>query len=287
MSPADGFSKTWTYFEDRWHEGNVPVMGPRTHASWLCSIVFDGARYFEGVTPDLDLHCARVNESAVKLYLKPLVSTDTWIKLAHEGIAKFDKDSALYIRPMYWAEKEGPWVQAHDPESTRWCLAIYEAPMRKPGGFSVTLSPFRRPTIETMPVDAKAGCLYPNNARALFDVHARGFENAIVLDMLGNVAELATSNIFMARDGVVYTPIANGTFLAGITRQRVIGLLRANGVTVVEQTLKYSDFESADEIFSTGNYSKVAPVTRIDARSIPIGPFYTKARELYWAFAHA
>ena len=138
-----------------------------------------------------------------------------------------------------------------------------------------------------MPVDAKAGCLYPNNARALFDVHARGFENAIVLDMLGNVAELATSNIFMARDGVVYTPIANGTFLAGITRQRVIGLLRANGVTVVEQTLKYSDFESADEIFSTGNYSKVAPVTRIDARSIPIGPFYTKARELYWAFAHA
>ena len=262
-------------------------MGPRTHASWLCSMVFDGARYFEGVTPDLDLHCARVNESAVKLYLKPLVSTDTWIKLAHEGIAKFDKDSALYIRPMYWAEKEGPWVQAHDPESTRWCLAIYEAPMRKPGGFSVTLSPFRRPTIETMPVDAKAGCLYPNNARALFDVHARGFENAIVLDMLGNVAELATSNIFMARDGVVYTPIANGTFLAGITRQRVIGLLRANGVTVVEQTLKYSDFESADEIFSTGNYSKVAPVTRIDARSIPIGPCYTKARELYWAFAHA
>jgi branched-chain amino acid aminotransferase len=105
--------------------------------------------------------------------------------------------------------------------------------------------------------------------------------------MLGNVAELATSNIFMARDGIVYTPIANGTFLAGVTRQRVIGLLRANGVTVVEKTLKYADFESADEIFSTGNYSKVAPVTRIDARSIPIGPFYTKARELYWTFAHA
>ena len=66
MSPADGFSKTWTYFEDRWHEGNVPIMGPRTHSAWLCSMVFDGARYFEGVTPDLDLHCARVNDSAVK-----------------------------------------------------------------------------------------------------------------------------------------------------------------------------------------------------------------------------
>jgi branched-chain amino acid aminotransferase len=287
LSATGGFSRTWTFFEGTWHEGNVPIMGPRTHATWLCSMVFDGARYFEGVTPDLDLHCARVNESAVKLYLKPVVPTETWIKLAKEGISRFDKDAALYIRPMYWAEKEGPWVQAHDPESTRWCLSIYEAPMRKPAGFSVTLSPFRRPTIETMPVDAKAGCLYPNNARALFEAHARGFDNAIVLDMLGNVAELATSNIFMAKDGVVFTPVANGTFLAGITRQRVIGLLRDNAVAVIEKTLKYEDLQAADEIFSTGNYSKVAPVTRIDARSLPFGPFYTKARELYWAFAHS
>jgi branched-chain amino acid aminotransferase len=138
-----------------------------------------------------------------------------------------------------------------------------------------------------MPVDAKAGCLYPNNARALFDVHARGFDNAIVCDMLGNVAELATSNIFMAKDGVVYTPTANGTFLAGITRQRVIGLLRTAGVAVVEKTLAYQDFKAADEIFSTGNYSKVVPVTRIDDRTLPFGPIYTKARELYWAFAHS
>ena len=280
-------SATWTYFEDQWHEGNVPIMGPRTHAAWLCSIVFDGARAFESVTPDLELHCARVNESAKKMFLKPTVPTETWVKLAHEGVARFPKDAALYIRPMYWAEKEGPWVQAHDPESTRWCLSIYEAPMRPPKGFSITLSPFRRPTIETMPVDAKAGCLYPNNARALFDAHERGFDNAVVCDTLGNVAELATSNIFMVKREVVYTPIPNGTFLAGITRQRVIGLLRDAGITVVEKTLTYSDLESADEIFSTGNYSKVVPVTRVEARSLPFGPVYTKARELYWSFAHS
>jgi branched-chain amino acid aminotransferase len=159
--------------------------------------------------------------------------------------------------------------------------------MRPPKGFSVTLSPYRRPTVETMPVDAKAGCLYPTNARALFEVHARGFDNAIVCDMLGNVAELATSNIFMAKEGVVYTPVANGTFLAGITRQRVIGLLRDSGVTVVEKTLTYQNFLTADEIFSTGNYSKVVPVTRIDGRPLPFGTLYTKARELYWAFAHS
>jgi branched-chain amino acid aminotransferase len=287
LTIGSGWSKTWTYFQGDWHEGNIGIMGPRTHAAWLCSIVFDGARFFEGVTPDLDLHCARVNDSAKKLFLKPTVSAETWVKLAREGIKKFDGNTALYIRPMYWAEKEGPWVQAHDPESTEWCLSIYEAPMRAPKGFSITLSPYRRPTLETMPVDAKAGCLYPNNSRSLFEAQARGFDNAIVCDMLGNVAELATSNIFMAKDGVVFTPIPNGTFLAGITRQRVIGLLRQNGVSVIETTLAYRDFEKADEIFATGNYSKVVPATRIGDRPLPFGPIYTKARELYWAFAHS
>ena len=71
MTKPVSFSQTWTFFEGAWHEGNVPIMGPRTHAAWLCSMVFDGARAFEGVTPDIELHCARINDSARKLYLKP------------------------------------------------------------------------------------------------------------------------------------------------------------------------------------------------------------------------
>lgn len=287
MALRQDCSKTWTFFDGQWHEGNIAIMGSRTHAAWLCSLVFDGARAFDGVTPDLELHCARVNDSAAKLFLKPVVSVKRWVELVHEGIARFERGTALYIRPMYWAEKDGPWVQAHDPESTKWCLVIYEAPMREPKGFSITLSPYRRPTLDTMPVDAKAGCLYPNNARALFEAHARGFDNAVVCDMSGNVAELATSNIFMARNGVVYTPIPNGTFLNGITRQRVIHLLRKEGIEVVEKVLHYEDFRIADEIFATGNYSKVVPVTRIDDRTLPFGAIYAKARQLYWEFAHA
>jgi branched-chain amino acid aminotransferase len=287
MSNDRTWSKTWTYFEQNWHSGNAPIMGVRTHATWLCSVVFDGARAFEGVTPDLELHCARVNDSAEKLFLKPKVSVQEWVKLAKEGVARFDRDAALYIRPMYWAEQGGPWIQEPDPDSTKWCLAIFEAPMREPTGFSIMLSRFRRPTIESMPVNAKAGCLYPNNARAIFEARSHGFDNAVMCDLLGNVAELATSNIFMALAGVVYTPIINGTFLAGITRQRVIDLLRQSGVTVVEKTLAYADFQIADEIFATGNYSKVVPVTRIDDRPLPMGPIYSKARELYWSFAHS
>jgi branched-chain amino acid aminotransferase len=81
--------------------------------------------------------------------------------------------------------------------------------------------------------------------------------------------------------------VPNGTFLNGITRQRVILLLRAAGVRVEEKSLVYADFEQADELWSCGNYAKVAPITRIDSRSLEEGQFYKRARELYWEFAHS
>ncbi len=281
------WSKTWTFFADDWHEGNVPIMGPRTHGAWLGTSVFDGARAFEGVTPDLDLHIARVNKSAKAMCLKAVVTEDTWMALVRDGIKRFDRDAALYIRPMYWAEEGAPGGVRPDPESTNWCLTIYDAPFPKPAGTAITLSPYRRPTRETAVLEAKAGCLYPNNARALIEAKALGFDNCLLCDMLGNIAELGTANVFMAKDGVVFTPQANGTFLAGITRNRIIGLLRDAGCIVVETTLRYSDFQAADEIFSTGNYTKVSPITRIDERMLQPGPFYRKARELYWEYAHA
>ena len=106
----------------------------------------------------------------------------------------------------------------------------------------------------------------------LIEARGRGFDNCLLCDMLGNIAELGTANIFMAKDGVVYTPEANGTFLAGITRMRMIRLLREAGATVVETSLALCRFQAADEIFSTGNYTKVAPVTRIDERIMQPGP---------------
>ena len=284
---AADWSQTWTFYEGEWREGNVPLWGARTHAIWLGSSVFDGARVFEGVAPDLDLHCARVNASAKTMFLKPSVSVGDIVGLTRDGMKKFPAGTTLYVRPMYWAERPGPMALPPDPDSTRFALTLYDAPMRKPDGFSVTLSPFRRPTQDTAPVDAKAGCLYPNNARAMFEAKSRGFDNCIVRDVVGNVAELANSNVFMAKDGVVFTPIPNGTFLAGITRQRVIGLLRGAGITVNETVMRYADFETADEIFSTGNASKVLPITRIGERALQPGPLYRKARELYWAFAHS
>ncbi|MGY8689799.1 MAG: aminotransferase class IV, partial [Verrucomicrobiales bacterium] len=92
-------------------------------------------------------------------------------------------------------------------------------------------------------------------------------------------------NLFYAKDGQVHTPVPNDTFLNGITRQRVTGLLRDAGMDVVERTISYAELSEADEIFSTGNYSKVIPCTKINDREIQPGPAYRKARELYFDFA--
>jgi len=287
MSTSAAPSTTWTFVDGDWHEGNVPLVGPRSHVMWLGSSVFDGARWFEGVSPDLDLHCARVNASATALGLKPTVAAEEIVALTREGLRKFDGKTAIYIRPMYWAEDGGYMGVPADPESTRFCLCLYEAPMLPPAGFSVCVSRFRRPTFETMPTNAKAGCLYPNNGRAIMDAKARGFDNALVLDMLGNVAETASSNVFLVKDGHVFTPAANGTFLAGITRTRTISLLTAAGYRVSERALSVADFMEADEIFSTGNHSKVVPIIRIEDRDLQPGPVAKKARELYWEWAHS
>ncbi len=279
------FSRTRTFVDGQWHDGNPGLIGPRSHAMWLGSSVFDGARWFEGVAPDLDRHCERVNRSAEALGLKATMAADEIVRLTHEGLQDFDGKTVVYIRPMYWAEDGGYMGVPADAATTRFCLCLYESPMIASSGFTLGVSPFRRPTPETMPTLAKAGCLYPNNGRAILEAKSRGFDNALVLDMLGNVAETGTSNLFMVKDGVVFTPVPNGCFLNGITRQRIIALLREAGREVVETTLTVAQFRDADEIFSTGNHSKVVPVVGIEDRQMQAGAVYAEARELYWSFA--
>jgi branched-chain amino acid aminotransferase len=280
------WSHTWTFFEGRWHEGNVPVLGIRSHATWLGSSVFDGARAFEGVAPDLDLHCARLNRSAKAIGLNPNMTDVAILEIAEDGRKRFPADAELYIRPMYWGEGNGPTAVAPDPDDIGFAVSLYVAPMTPPKGFSITPTPFRRPRPDMAPVDAKAGCLYPNPARALVYARERGYDNGIMLDPEGNVAELATSNVWFVKDGEIVTPAANGTFLAGLTRSRVLQLLRDAGHQVSERVVQLDEVMGADEVFSTGNAGKVQPITRVGERALQPGPVYRAARELYWAFAH-
>jgi branched-chain amino acid aminotransferase len=152
-------------------------------------------------------------------------------------------------------------------------------------GMACCFSSYRRPARDAAPTDAKASCLYPNMQRALVEAGQRGFDNAITFDASGNVAELATANLWIAKDGVAMTPVCNGTFLNGITRQRVLQLLRDDGTPAIEATLTRQDVLAADEVFSTGNYGKVLPITRVEDRHYQPGHLYQKARALYFEFA--
>jgi branched-chain amino acid aminotransferase len=276
-----------TWFDGRWHDGDVPVMRAADHGMWQGSSVFDGARAFDGVTPDLERHLARVNRSAEALMIRPTMSVEEMLGIVEEGLKPFGP-AAVYIRPMYWAIHGSDVGVAPSPEETGFALCLEEVRMPGPeAATTLTRTRFRRPVLEDAVCDAKAGCLYPNNARMLVEARSKGFGNALVADAMGNVAESATSNVFMVRDGVAMTPIANGTFLSGITRARHIELLRADGVAVEERVLTFADFEAADEVFLTGNLAKITPVTAFDDVSYQVGPVARRARELYWDWAHS
>jgi branched-chain amino acid aminotransferase len=266
-----------------WYEDGQPkLLGPMDHAMWMASIAFDGARGFDGLAPDLDRHCARLIDSTKKMLLEPTMTAQQVEGLCREALRRLPREGAYYLRPMFYAMRG---FVTPEPASTEFALAVYASPMPEPKGMACCFSSYRRPARDAAPTDAKASCLYPNMQRALVEATRRGFDNAITCDASGNVAELATANLWIAKDGVAMTPACNGTFLNGITRQRLLRLLRDDGTEAIETTLTRADVLDADEVFSSGNYGKVLPITRVEDRHYQTGHVYQKARALYFEFA--
>jgi branched-chain amino acid aminotransferase len=274
-----------TYFNGQWHEGNVPLYGAMDHSVWLGSSVFDGARAIRGKLPDLRPHLERVVRSADKLGLRCPLTVEEMEALVHEGVARFPADAELYVRPLVFGS-EGFLIPV--AEKSGFALTLFDAPLPAFSGFSACLSTLLRPQASMAPTDAKASALYANSTRAMREAKERGFDQAVMLDADGNVAEFASSNLFLVtEDGKVVTPVDNGTFLAGITRARVIDLLGKAGVQVEERQVLPAELETAREIFSTGNYGKVTPCVRFERRTLEAGPVARQARELYLAFVEA
>ncbi|MES2967154.1 MAG: branched-chain amino acid aminotransferase [Pseudomonadota bacterium] len=275
-----------TWFDGRWHDGDIAVMKAADHGIWQGSSVFDGARFFDGYVPDLALHCARVNASAQALMITPNMDASTMEGIIRDGLAHYGPGQAVYIRPMYWALHGSDLGIAPMAGATGFAISLEQVAM-PPADFAttVTRTRFRRPVLDDSVCNAKAGCLYPNNARMLVEAQAKGFGNALVADALGNLAESATANVFLVKDGAVFTPIPNGTFLAGITRARHIANLRADGVEVIETVLTFDDAHAADEIFLSGNFAKVTAVKQFDDTHFGHRPMTDRARALYWDWA--
>jgi branched-chain amino acid aminotransferase len=272
------------YMDGQWFDEDPKAIRPNDHAFRMASVVFDGARAIAGKLPDLEAHCARSIKSARIMGFEPEITTEEIVAIAKEGVKKFPADAELYISPSFYGE-EG--FITPEPKSCKFVMSIFEAPVPEPTGFSACLTQFRRPARNMAPTEAKASCLYPNVARGVTEAREKGFDVGVVLDPNGNVAEFSYTNLFLVKDGVVSTPAINGTFLNGITRQRIIKLLRDAGLTLEERAVDYSDVKEADELFATGNYAKVSPCTQIEDRQLQPGPVFRQARELYFGFVEA
>lgn len=275
-----------TFFEGRWHEGNIPVIRSADHGAWLGSTVFDGARSFDGLCPDLDRHCTRINRSAEAMLLTPTMATQEIEGIARDGLKFYSPNQATYIRPMYWGINDDGYGLGPHKDVTGFALVLEEIPMSAPdNSVTLTTTSFRRPVLADNVTDAKAGCLYPNNYRMVAEARKKGFNNALVADSSGNVAETATANVFIVKDGVVFTPIANKTFLAGITRARHIDNLKNDGVEVIETVVSFEDVHAADEVFMSGNFNKVSRVSRFEDTHYKSHAMAARARGLYWDWA--
>lgn len=273
----------WTFFEGKWFEGNPKFIGPLSHGSWMGSPVFDGARIFNGSAPDLMAHCERIIKSAEAMLMKSPVSANTIYELTKIGAKKFENKD-LYVRPLIWAEESMGLLRCN-PESAKFCLSIIEMPLPDDNGLTACISSYKKPDVSSAPTDAKAACLYPNGARAMQEAVSRGFQHAIMLDQKSNIAEFASSNLFLVKNNLVLTPEDTGCFLAGITRSRVIQLAKENGLEVQEAVIKVDDVMEADEVFSTGNYSKLSYFNKVEDKKFKKGPIYEYLRELYFEFS--
>ncbi len=251
-------------------------MGPLTHAPWLGSCVFDGARAFEDVAPDLDRHCQRLVRSAQSFALRMPVSAGELEEIAREGIAKFPKGTALYIRPMAWAESGHVDI---DPETTRWSLSVYEAPLP---GQSVFPSPVAlSPALLRIRADRRQGRLSLSELRPR---HARGARPRLRQRRHARCARpCMRTRHRQHHDGQGRRGSHTGAqrhFPGGHHPQPRFRLLRRIGINVHERSLRWQEFLDADEVFSTGNYGKVLPVTRVEDRDLQPGPSSPAPRAL-------
>ena len=275
--------ETQTFFDGNWHTGNFKIFGVEEKSSWLGMSTFDGARSFDGVEPDLDLHCKRSIRSAKVLGMNPDIQWEEIFDIVQDGLAKFTTKSQLYIRTEFWDLSS---LRGIGLNGTGFAVILSEMPLTRPS-FTANVSKFVRPGPDQAPTDAKASCLYPNSLLAISTAKKEGFDNCVTLDPWGNVAEFTMSNIFMVKGKKVYTPIPNRTFLNGITRQRVIKLLRNDGYKIIEKTITPRFLRKADEIFSTGNAQKIQSITKFEDHILGEDKVAKRAWELYLEFAHS
>jgi len=260
-----------------WHDARIHIL---THTLHYGSGVFEGERAYNGRIFKMTEHHQRLHESAAMLDFTLPYNVDELNEAAMELLKRNNLQNA-YLRPVAWHGAESLGV-ASGKNKVHVAIAAWEWGSYFAGntGLKLMWSDWMRPAPNMSPVRAKANGQYITGTLSKNKAERMGFHDALMLDYRGYVAECTGANIFMARNGILYTPIAD-CFLNGITRKTVIELACNHNITVEERHILPDEIPSMDEIFVTGSAAEVQPVTLIAEHEFPIGPVTTKMQEEY------
>jgi branched-chain amino acid aminotransferase len=255
-----------------WRDAKVHVL---THALHYASSVFEGERIYNGRIFKLREHSQRLIDSA-----RILGFTIPWsleeIEAASNETVRASGVADGYVRPIAW---RGPEQMGVSAQLTKIHMAIavwddwkaYFTPEARSKGIRMAWSKWARPAPTTAPTAAKCSGLYMICTLSKHAAEAEGFDDALMLDWRGQVAEATGANIFLGIDGVLHTPTPD-CFLDGITRRAAMGLATARQIKVIERAIMPDELKQAQEVFVTGSAAEVTPVTQIGEHKFPVGP---------------
>ncbi|PCJ02854.1 MAG: branched-chain amino acid aminotransferase [Alphaproteobacteria bacterium] len=263
-----------------WREAKIHVL---SHGMHYASSVFEGERMYDGKIFESRKHSERFHKSAEILGMKIPISVDELEEIKYDICKKNDLTSA-YIRPVAWRGGEQMGVSAKLTKThvavAAWAWGTYFDAEKRNTGISLKTSQWRKPAANTAPTQSKAAGLYMIATMSKHAVEDDGFDDALMLDYRGYVAEASAANFFAVKDGVLITPTPD-CFLNGLTRQAVIALAKDMGIPFEERHIKPEELNSFQEIFLTGTAAEVTAVGQIDDHKYSVGPITKKLREAY------
>ncbi|MHA7062516.1 branched-chain amino acid aminotransferase [Azospirillum argentinense] len=252
-----------------WRDANLHVL---SHGLHYASCVFEGERVYNGTVFKLTEHSERLAASARILGFELPYSVAEIDAATNETVKAMGFTDA-YVRPVAWRGSEMMGVAA---QSSRIHVAIavwqwpsYFSPEAKMAGIKLTWSRWRRPAPDMAPTASKAAGLYMICTLSKHEAEAEGYQDALMLDYRGYLAEATGANLFLVMDGKIHTPKPD-CFLDGITRRTVIDLAKARGIEVIERHIQPDELANTQEVFLTGTAAEVTPVGQIgDHRFTP------------------
>lgn len=269
-----------------WRDAKTHVL---SHGLHYGSCVFEGERAYAGRIFKSREHSERLHKSAEILGFEIPYSIDV-LEAAKAEVLKANNITDGYIRPVAWRGSE---MMAIAAQQTKIHVAIaawqwptmYKADIKE-RGIRLTMADYKRPSPECAPVASKAAGLYMICTISKHAAERKGFQDALMLDYRGYLAEATGANLFLVMDGEIHTPKAD-CFLDGITRRTVIQLARDNGFTVHERHIKPEELSRVQEMFLTGTAAEITPVGEIDGQKFVVGNVTKSLMSAYHDAVHS